>query len=193
MGLAQRSKDLASTLYISFRRTLGYYTATAVLEAYHIKPDTPDERALEAAIVLGSAIMYHSPTLAFANAFAGKTYVYQFNMPNPWKGQFKGLSTHYLDAAFLFQNFNERLPSAAVEVAKTLARDFVAYANGIKPWQEYDRRERKVKCFGPSEVTVKGNHGWGNGRSDGLNSLVESGKVDMDELNAAWNEFLAGR
>ncbi|KAL1602608.1 hypothetical protein SLS60_006024 [Paraconiothyrium brasiliense] len=192
MGLASRVQNLAPTLYTSFSASLGAATATAVLEAYGIGPNTSDDVALQSTIYLATDIVYAAPALSFARAWSGKTYAYHFNEGNPWDGQFKGMATHMLDAAFLFQNYNERMNKGAKVVAQEFARAFLAFVNGIGPWKDFEEDEN-VKAFGGGEVDhmVRSNE-WGNGRRDMLFRLAEEGKVDLYVLSVAWDEFLAG-
>lgn len=196
MGLSQRAANIATTLCTSLHANLPPTSARAILQAYNITPSTPDDDAMQRIIDLATDIAYVAPTLAFARSFPGKTFYYQFNEPNPWIGAFEGKSTHMLDAAFLFQHFNEHMASGAQEVAKSLAEDFVKFANGGEPWAEFDEGMGQVRTYGPSEKSTIGavdNNGWGNGRRDVLWKLSEEGKVDLDEVIVAWNMFIAGR
>jgi len=196
MGLAQRKAGIANALATSLHNNLPSNAATTVLEAYGIHPTTEDDEAMKLIIDLATDIAYAAPALAYARSFPGKTYYYHFNEPNPWDGPFKGCSTHMLDAAFLFQNFNEQMPPRAQKVAEALAADFVKFANGVKPWAEYEKGAGQVRTYGPSDKSVTGiagNNEWDNGRRDVLWKLSEEGKVDLDRLSAAWDMFIAGR
>jgi carboxylesterase type B len=196
MGLAERKAGIAAALSTSLHANIPPIAAKATLNAYCITPATADDEAMAAIIDLGTNIAYHAPALAYARSFSGRTYQYHFNEPNPWEGPFKGCSTHMLDAAFLFQNFNELLPPEAQVVAKRFAADFLRFANGEQPWQNFERNAGKVKVYGPSNErvsdVVKGN-GWGSGRRDTLFKLSEAGKIDLDELSGAWDLFIAGK
>jgi carboxylesterase type B len=151
---------------------------------------------MTAIISLATDIAYYAPAVSFARSFQGKTSYYHFNEPNPWNGIFKGQSTHLLDAAFLFQNFNEHLPVQAQDVAKSLASDFIRFANGVTPWPEFTAKNGEVRAYGPSTIRAAENidrNGWGNGRRETLFKLAEEGVVDLDQLSVAWNLFVAGK
>lgn len=196
MGLAQRKAGIADALEASLRANLSASTADAVLQAYGIGTASNDDEAMKLVIDLATDIAYVAPALAHARSFPGKKIYYQFNEPNPWDGIFKGSSTHMLDAAFLFQNFNEHIPSEAQEVAKSLAVDFIKFTHGESPWAEFDQDQARVRTYGPSgksTVDVVGNNGWEFGRRDVLWKLTEAGKIDLDQLSVAWNMFVAGR
>lgn len=182
MGLADRKAGIASSLRASLTKNISQEAAEAVLGAYKISDSTPDDEAMQSIIALATDIAYYTPAISFARSFPGKTYYYNFNKPNPWDGIFKGCATHMLDAAFLFQNFNEHLSPEAREVTYKLGRDFIAFANGKKPWEEFGTTGDKgeVRVYGPD-----------NGRRDVLFRLSEEGKVDLDALSMAWDLFLA--
>ncbi|KAF2827372.1 alpha/beta-hydrolase [Ophiobolus disseminans] len=195
MGLAQRKAGIAKALMTSLHNSLPTDAAAAVLDAYGIRSTTADDEGMDQSINLATDIAYVAPALAYARAFPGETYYYHFNEPNPWDGPFKGSSTHMLDATFLFQNFNEHMSDVAKEVAKSLAAAFIKFANGMKPWADFEET-RSVRTYGPSDksiVSVAENNGWGNGRRDALWKLGEAEKVDLDSLSAAWDMFIAGK
>jgi carboxylesterase type B len=194
MGLTERKAGIATAFSKSLRANLPSTSAEAVLDAYGITPGTADDEATVSIIDLATDIAYHVPALAYARSFPGKTYCYQFNEPNPWEGPFEGCSTHVLDAAFLFQNFNEHLPAEAREVAQRFAMGFVRFANGEKPWPEFERDVGKVKVYGPSNEKVPNivdSNVWGKERRYTLFKLSEDGKVNLDELSGAWDLFVA--
>jgi len=96
----------------------------------------------------------------------------------------------------LFQNFNEQMPPEAQKVAGALAADFVKFANGVKPWAEFEKGVGQLRTYGPSDkngVSIAANNGCNNGRRDVLWKLSEEGKVNLDQLSVAWDMFIAGR
>lgn len=196
MGLAQRKAGIASLLATSLQTNLSVSAADAVLQAYGIGSASDDEEAMKLIIDLATDVAYVTPALAYARSFPGKKFYYQFNEPNGWEGILKGMSTHMLDAAFLFQNFNDHMAPEAKEVAKGLAVDFIKFAHGKSPWAEFDQDQARVRTYGPSDkstIDVVENNGWGSGRRDVLWRLSEEGKIDMDQLSVAWTMFIAGR
>ncbi|KAH7094972.1 carboxylesteras-like protein [Paraphoma chrysanthemicola] len=196
MGLMQRKAGIASALSSSLRKHLSADAAAAILDAYDITPTTGDDDAIKRIIDFATDIAYVAPALAYARSFPGKAYLYNFDEVNPWDGPLKGLSSHLLDAASLFQNFDEYLSNEAVKVAKTLALDFVRFVNGMEPWEKFSSESSTCRVYGPSEKTVAGivdDNGWEQGRRDTLWRLSESGIVDMDAVSVAWDMFLAER
>jgi carboxylesterase type B len=196
MGLAQRKHGIASALTSSLNEHLSADAARAILDAYDITPTNEDDEALQRIIDLATDIAYVAHALAYASAFPGRSHLYKFDELNPWDGPLKGWSTHLLDAAYLFQNFNENLSETAREVAKTLATDFVRFANGVEPWVEYTKEKGAYRVYGPSEKCVVGaaeGNRWRKGRRNMLWRLSASGKVDWDAVSVAWEMFVAGR
>jgi carboxylesterase type B len=196
IGLAQRKAGIASALRSSLHANMSTSAADSLLQAYNIHLSANDDEAMKLIFDLATDIAYVAPALAYARSFPGKTYYYHFNEPNPWDGVFKGCSTHMLDIAFLFQNFNEHMSPEVQKVAIDLAIDFVKFANGVKPWAEFEKDEGQVRTYGLSNEQTSGivqNNGWGNGRRDILWKLSEEGKIDLDSLSTAWDLFIAGR
>ncbi len=56
----------------------------------------------------------------------------------PLDGPFKGKSTHVLDVAFVFQNFNHKLSDEQVRSAQLFGRDIVSFTNGEDPFPTLD-------------------------------------------------------
>lgn len=197
MGLAQRKAGIAKALEASLHTHLPASAADAVLQAYGIDGAGDDDEAMKLTMELATDIAYVAPALAYARSFPGKAFCYQFNEPNPWEGMLKGMSTHMLDAAFLFQNFNEHMSAEVQQVAKGLAVDFVRFAHGKSPWAEFDNTAGRVRAYGPSDTKsaadVVDNNGWKNGRRNILWRLSQEGKIELDQLSAAWDLFIAGR
>jgi hypothetical protein len=196
MGILARKTGIASAFTTSLTKTLSVPTAaSAILEAYNIAPDTSDDDAVQSILAFANDIAYYLPALFYAKSWPGKSYYYHFDEPNPWEGAFKGCSTHLLDAVFLFQAYNKNLSDEAKEVALALAKAFIKFANGEAPWKEFENKEGGLMRFGPSgekvEEFVKG-YG-GEGRRDVLLRLKEEGVVDLDEVSAAWDLFVAGQ
>ena len=196
MGLAERTSGIAAALEASLTKHIGVFSATAVLQAYGVTPNKDDASAMQLITDLATDIAYYAPAVSFARTWPGRTYYYQFNEPNPWDGKFKGQSTHMLDAAYLFQNFAHKMETKEKEVGIVPAADFIKFINGASPWDEYKYPRSNAKTFGPSGTTTSDtvdNDGWGHRRRDILFKLQEAGKVDLDALSGAWDQFVAGK
>ncbi|KAF2707444.1 alpha/beta-hydrolase [Pleomassaria siparia CBS 279.74] len=196
-GISARKAGIASAFRISLTKNLSRPTAAeAILKAYDITTSNSDDTALKNILAFANDIAYYAPAQAFARSWPGNAYYYHFDEPNPWDGAFKGYATHLLDAAFLFQGYNEKMSPETREVAISLAKDFVKFANGEVPWRQFDKEKGGLKRFGPSETVastyVEGNS-WGEGRRDTLFKLKKEGVIDLDELSKAWDAFIAGQ
>lgn len=196
MGILARKAGIASVFTTSLTKNLLVPTAaSAILEAYNITPNTPDDEAVQSILAFANDIAYYLPALFYARFWPGKSYYYHFDEPNPWDGAFKGCSTHLLDAAFLFQAYNEKLSDEAKEIAVALAKAFIKFANGEAPWKEFENKEGGLMRFGPSGKKVKEfvkGYG-GECRRDVLLRLKEEGVVGLDEVSVAWDLFVAGQ
>jgi hypothetical protein len=190
MGLEQRKPGLASAFHAFLVRNLSNPTAAdAVFQAYNLSTSTSDDVAMKILTEFGTDIAYYAPALVYARSWLGKSYYYHFNEPNPWDGPFRGMSTHMLDAAFLFQNYNERLSPEVCEVAVSMASDFIMFANGVAPWKEFSKGIVRTFQSGRSE---KDANRLGSDRRDTLFKLELAVKIDLDELSLAWGKFLSG-
>lgn len=179
MGLSSLFPNISAALASSLSRSLPSSAAHAVLSTYGIESSTPDDKARDSIIDLATDIAYRLPAQNYARAFKGKSWTYRFTEGNPWNGMFKGKSMHMLDAAFLFQNFNDRMHDEAKETARRLAEDFLVFAHGKAG---VDWKECPGRVYGKnSEDESK------------LERLAREQKVDLDELSAAWDLFLVGK
>ena len=84
-----------------------------------------------------------------------KAYVFHFNEPNPWPGRYQGVATHILDAAFLFQNYNEFLDDAQQESTRAFGEDFIDFVVGKEPFPPYVAAEGGAMVYGPGEQKQK--------------------------------------
>ncbi|KAF2000989.1 para-nitrobenzyl esterase [Amniculicola lignicola CBS 123094] len=195
MGLAQRKSGIASAFATSLAKHTSATIAEAVLKAYQLTPGTDDDSALRTILDYATDISYYAPALAYSRHWPGKTYAYHFNEPCPWDGAFKGYVNHMLDAAFLFQNYNDKLEPDAERVAVALAEDFIGFANGIPACREFNNENGVaggVRTYGPSSDSVAGWLEDGGDRRDTLFRLKEEADVDLDVLSGAWDLFVAG-
>jgi hypothetical protein len=82
-----------------------------LLEGYNflnISTNSPTE-AVDKVLQFANDIGFYTPLVSIASGWPKKAYVIHFKEPNPWPGRYHGVATHILDAAFLFQNYNEFL------------------------------------------------------------------------------------
>ncbi len=121
--------------------------------------------------------------------------MYLFNEQNPWEGEWKGESGHVLDVAYMFQNYDEHLTQAQQAVAKAFAGDFISFMNGKTRWPEFESGKEGAMTYGPSgdgkcSEYVEGITSEKSGRKNTIFELAES--VGMEDLSAAWGNFLSG-
>lgn len=95
-------------------------------------------------------ISFYAGTVSFSRGWGPKCHAFFINERNPWPGMFQGEATHILDAALLFQNFNDELPPAMRASAERYATDILAFTSGRAPWVGRDGEGQGVKVYGPS-------------------------------------------
>lgn len=141
MGLFQRKQGLAAAFSDHVRSNLTHQSQVAdkLLEIYKIRHETSDDEALLRIIQFASDIGYRATAHALAKTFPGESFLLQFSEPNPWEGPFKGHTTHVLDVAFLFQNYNEHLDSQQRASAVQFAQDVILFMHGHAPWDNFQK------------------------------------------------------
>lgn len=169
--------------------------ADRLLQAYSITPDLADDTVFFRVLEVANDVGFYVPTVAYAQALSSgvKTYVYRFNEPNPWKGPWQGHSTHVLDIAFLFQNFNDYLEPPQRELAEKFAQDVLRFVHGEEPWRAWDSQIRVAKVLGPEgKVEIVDDGAETVGRRRVMFELAEEVADGMDILADAFNSFLRG-
>ncbi|KAG8631488.1 hypothetical protein KVT40_000628 [Elsinoe batatas] len=158
LHLGRHKQGIASKFIANAEKTLSAGSAKRLVDIYGLDPSTEDEKAFLQVLRFANDIAFYAPTKAYASHFAaaGKdTFVYRFNAPNPWPGQFHGEATHILDIAYLFQNFNEVLPSNKErEVARRMAEVFIDFTVGKAPVEKRTKEGGKAIVFGKESVDV---------------------------------------
>lgn len=124
-------------------------------------------------------------TRSIASRWPGSAYVFHFNEPNPWEGRFKGVASHLLDAAFLFQNYEEFLDEKQASVGRMFGRHLIEFVNGGEPFAAFSSGSGKVQVYGPGEPRsrqVDAQDLLAAGRRDHVFKLAEA--VGLDRLMA---------
>ncbi|OQV00572.1 hypothetical protein CLAIMM_06052 [Cladophialophora immunda] len=194
--LMSRKSGIASSFVQSAAKTLGAQSelARALLATYAIQPETPDNEALMKILEFATDIGFDAPVLEMAHGWPATAFVYHFNEPNPWDGPYKGKSTHILDVAFLFQNYNDHLPLKQRKSAEKFAKDVIAFVNGDDPYPNHVPGQGGAQLYGPpaeeGNAFVKGSKLEDYGRSSKIFKLA--GETGLDQLSAVWNQFAAG-
>ncbi|KAJ9651510.1 hypothetical protein H2198_009207 [Neophaeococcomyces mojaviensis] len=194
--IAGRKEKIASQFQKSVSASLNDHPdqAQALFDAYEIHEDTSDDQALRHILEFATDIGFYASALTIARAWPDHAYVYHFNVPNPWHGPFRGDSTHILDVAFLFQNFNDHIDQELTAVAEKFGLDFICFVNEKDSYPAHGKERRGVQIYGPpamndcafiSEPTQQT-----TGRRQTIWKLAE--KTGLDKLSAAWDKFMAG-
>lgn len=151
--MEKREGDLLTNFMASISKNLASFPGAAerVFSAYNISSSLTKEEGAEAVVLFATDIGFLLPAHTFAEGFLGKVNLYYFNEHNPWEGRFKGFSSHILDVAFLFQNYNHLLSPVQAESARKFASDIISFANGKTLWKNFSSNtEEAIKVYGPS-------------------------------------------
>ncbi|KAH7161038.1 hypothetical protein EDB81DRAFT_643232, partial [Dactylonectria macrodidyma] len=167
----------------------------ALLEAYNITTETPDDEALTNILQVLNDALFYTPVFTIAQSFPRRSFVYLFNEPNPWDGPSRGEAVHILDVAFLFQNFNEHLDAKQAESAREFGRDLIAFVNGQEPFPTHDAQAGGAKVYGPpskaGSAFVKSKDPADYGRRSANWQLSQA--FGWDNLAFALSLFIAGQ
>ena len=195
--LSSRIPGIATAFEQSLRQSLSSKTSSVdlILESYGInEPGISDEDSFIRVSRFGNDVCFFVPTASMAHGFPGETFLYAFNEPNSWDGPSKGYASHVLDVAFLFQNYNEKLPPDQKKTALTFAGHVFAYMYGQKPWPVFTDDNPGSMIYeqqrGGCEYTAD-LHESRTGRSWNIFPIAE--QVGLDTLLDAWDGFIAGR
>lgn len=163
-------------------------------QVYGITPDLSDSAGLYSILQFATDIGFFAPAVAYAKGWPGKSYLYHFNEPNPWDGDWKGEAGHVLDVAYLFQNYNDHLDPAQKEVAVQFAGDFIKFINGKSGWAPFGSKEG-AQVYGPSGKGVSSEfvEGIASEKLGRRNTVYElSEKISLDLLTKVWTNFFTG-
>ncbi|KAF7186255.1 Lipase 3 [Pseudocercospora fuligena] len=191
LRLAHKEKGIAQNIHTSFTKSLGQETAKAVLAAYDISPETPDQEAFHQVLELCNDIHFYAPTMSLAANLSQvmPVYMYRFNEPNPWPGKFTGSAIHIQDLTWLLQNFNEFLDEKQQKQAEEFGKNMIEFVNGRHPWKPWRTSDKTARVLGPEgKVEVLKDEAPLNGRRKTIRELAES--FGMDVLNEALTKFM---
>ncbi|OHE99045.1 carboxylesterase [Colletotrichum orchidophilum] len=191
MGLLQRKKNIAASFTRIINAALSHHVDSAgqILQAYGISDITSDDEAFIRILQFASDIGFRAPAESFVKSFPGDAYLLEFAEANPWEGPFRGYSTHVLDVAFLFQNYNEHLGDTQRKSAELFLTDIIDFVHGQAPWQPFqDAGGRMLYQDGTRAYKEAGAN---PARYDLLLELGE--KIGLDSLLEAWGAFLVSQ
>ncbi|KAL4935061.1 hypothetical protein BDV06DRAFT_139004 [Aspergillus oleicola] len=172
---------------------------TKIAASYGITSEPiPDEEAYRNILNFINDVLFFSPALTFASGWKGPAYVYYFNEPNPWEGQWKGRTNHILDLAYLFQNFREFLSPEQRAVGEAFATDFFKFCHGQEPWPAIQKgtvrdgfTARRYGSAGKGGPATTVNEAFGEGSQRRSKLFDVAGEVPLDEFAKVLNVFMA--
>ncbi|KAM0328715.1 hypothetical protein ACHAQA_005128 [Verticillium albo-atrum] len=188
MGLFEAHTDLVAAFSASMLSVLQQHQAQVadILRIYNITPSLDRQTALIRILEFASDLTFQLPARALALNFAGRSFLLQFSEPNPWPGKFQGHSTHILDAAFLFQNYNDLLSPTQQAAAQQLADDVLDFMNGQVKWPAFNQAGVAILQGGERRYVEEPNDA-GSARFAELRGIAQV--VGQDVLLGAWTAF----
>lgn len=193
--LAHKKRGATKAFCDTIRKSLSDHPAEAdaLLAAYNITPELPDDVGFQAITLFGTDITFHVPTIEITKGWPTETYLFHFNSPNPWEGPSKGIAGHTLDVAFLFQNYNEFLPNEQKVIAETFAKQVIDFVNGRAPFPAYKSGAGGAMVFGPPAEGAEFVQTEDPAKLGRRKSLVPiASKIGYDPLARAWVGFMIG-
>lgn len=144
-------KPTSKALITALSSLLPSAKLSPILEAYAITASTPQQQLTEALLAIVEDIMWHKAVADLASKLRSrgtKVLEYCFEQYQPFTGEYKGLSAHALDLAYLHGDpsiFAEcEDPGKELQIQDAIQSSWIAFANGEKPWDE-----EKMRVFGP--------------------------------------------
>ncbi|KPI39656.1 Para-nitrobenzyl esterase [Cyphellophora attinorum] len=192
--LHDRLPTLVSDFVKSTERSLAKYpdVRSALLDGYRIgNEDTPEN--LQRVLEFGHDICFYAPVVEIAKTWPQSAYVFHFNENNPWDGQWKGFSTHILDVAFLFLNYQDHLSKEEQETALAFCDDVLDFVSGKEAVPRFGKGMEAAKVYGPGDAGsrfVQSTKSEDFGRRPLVYEMAK--KTGLDVLLQAWKTFMAG-
>ncbi|KAK1994527.1 carboxylesterase [Colletotrichum falcatum] len=188
MNLLAKKERIAARFAETLGSSLSQHAGAAarILGDYGIGEATGDHEALVRILQFGSDLAFRAAAELYAKSFHGDSYLLEFAERNPWDGPFKGHSTHVLDVAFLFQNYNEHLGAEQRRTAELFAADVISFVRGQAPWRRLQDTAGRM-IYGDGTRTYR-EDGTTSGKYDCVLSLGE--EIGLDTLLEAWETFL---
>ena len=187
--------NIGKTFVKNFRASISDEAqANSILADYGIYEVLSDEELKFNILNFANDISYHLSAVAFAKAWGPQSsYLYHFNEPNAWEGEFKGHATHILDLASFFMNFQDKMTKEQAELGEHFAANIIKFVNGDAPWKCYKVGEGAM-VYGPSSG---GKGGFIEGKAEklGRRDILENVKHQvggLDTMLDVWRDYMIG-
>ncbi|KAF5646487.1 para-nitrobenzyl esterase [Fusarium tjaetaba] len=162
----------------------------SLLSLYGIPETENDDEARIKILQFGTDLKYFATSRHYANHWPSQSWLYYFNESNPWDGPHKGRSSHCLDIAYLFLNFNHLMDDSQKKTATDFARDVISFTNMEEPWGEFHASK---------DLRVYGAQAESQGAGDKLKTVAGPSKevqrlwseIGLDNLSQAWSAYSA--
>ncbi|PNP80131.1 hypothetical protein FNYG_06499 [Fusarium nygamai] len=149
------------------------------------------ERATAAIMDFMGDLFFFAPSVVTADGFPGKTYVYRFNVPNPWNGPCKSTANHTFDAACFLLNYRANLPKEQLGSSVIMATDFINFIRGKEPYPEYTPGKGGIRVYGPpADIHSFERSLDGDSTGRRIHVLELGQKIGLDRFSGLWHSFI---
>ncbi|KAF5585051.1 para-nitrobenzyl esterase [Fusarium pseudoanthophilum] len=161
-----------------------------LLSLYGIPETENDDEARIKILQFGTDLKYFATSRHYANHWSSQSWLYYFNESNPWDGPHKGRSSHCLDIAYLFLNFNHVMDESQKKTAADFARDVISFTNMEEPWGEF-HASKDLRVYGAQPESRESGDSLKTvaGPSEEVQRLWSG--IGLDNLTQAWGAYSA--
>ncbi|KAH7462845.1 hypothetical protein FOMA001_g18339 [Fusarium oxysporum f. sp. matthiolae] len=163
----------------------------SLVSLYGISDADDDDKTRIEILQFGTDLKYFATAKHYAAFWPTQSWVYYFNELNPWEGPHQGRSSHCLDIAYLFLNYNHVMDDSQKRVATKFARDVIIFANGEAPWAEF-HDSNEIRVYGANGESL-GTEGSLKRATAGPSIEVQAlwSEIGLDNLAQAWGAYSA--
>ncbi|VUC37792.1 unnamed protein product [Clonostachys rosea] len=200
-GLLGRKEGIAKSFRVSAEKTLHDHpdALKSLLDHYSLSESAAsaisDESVMMNILVFINDVAFLAPAVQLAARASCDSFFITFKEPNPWDGPFKGHSSHILDVAFIFQNYNDHLDDKQRNSAVQLGEDLIKFVSGSAPWKAFNRGEHGVTVYGNGgKVYTEPPKPEITGQSSFIFRLAkDENGPGLDKLMEVFANFMAGK
>ncbi|KAH7021886.1 Alpha/Beta hydrolase protein [Ilyonectria destructans] len=139
------------TLRTSMARFLNDAETDAILAKYDIYPGLPTEHLpLKFEDMASDSLFKIQNRIHISVSGVPKRFGFHMDQLSTLETPFKGLAGHAVDVSYFFLNLRDALTEAEQHLGEKMAADFLNFAYGKDPWNEYSRNSQWM-VYGPND------------------------------------------
>ncbi|CAK7207922.1 hypothetical protein SEUCBS139899_010737 [Sporothrix eucalyptigena] len=122
-----------------------------VLSLYGIVPDVPKSQFVVRVERMATDCLFHVQDRIHLRRSQVPSYGYHFDQVSTLNNPLEGLAYHAIDLLYVFLNLWEEMTPGQQKLALRVSGDFIDYAYGKEPWEQYGVAKR-WRIYGPDDV-----------------------------------------